>query len=47
MAEGFLRHMAKEAGVEIEVGSAGLGAMEDMAPSRNSVTAMREEGIDI
>ncbi|MDH4410249.1 MAG: low molecular weight protein arginine phosphatase [Verrucomicrobiales bacterium] len=47
MAEGFLRHMAKEAGVEIEVGSAGLGAMEDLAPSRNSVTAMREDGIDI
>ena len=47
MAEGFLRQMAKEAKAEIEVGSAGLGAMEDMPPSRNSVTAMREEGIDI
>ncbi len=47
MAEGFLRHMAKEAGVELEVGSAGLGAMEDMGPSRHSVVAMKEEGIDI
>jgi len=47
MAEGFLRQMAKEAGAEIEVGSAGLGAMEDMTPSRHSVTAMKEEGIDI
>lgn len=47
MAEGFLRRMAHDSGVEIEVGSAGLGAMEDMAPSRNSVVAMKEEGIDI
>lgn len=47
MAEGYLRHMAKETGVELEVGSAGLGAMEDMLPSRNSVIAMKEEGIDI
>jgi len=47
MAEGFLREMAKGGSEEIEVGSAGIGAMEDMAPSRNSVTAMKEEGIDI
>ncbi len=47
MAEGFMRRLAHEAGLEIEVGSAGLGAMEDLAPSRNSVSAMREEGIDI
>ena len=47
MAEGFLRHMVKEAGADIEVGSAGIGAMEDMMPSRHSVTAMKEEGIDI
>jgi protein-tyrosine-phosphatase len=47
MAEGFLRRLASEAGLEIEVGSAGLGAMENLAPSRNSVSAMREEGIDI
>jgi len=47
MAEGFLREMAREANADIEVGSAGLGAMDDMTPSRNSVIAMREEGIDI
>ncbi len=47
MAEGFLRHMAKEAGLDIEVGSAGVGAMDDMTPSRNSVISMKEEGIDI
>lgn len=47
MAEGFLRHLAKEAGADLEVGSAGLGAMEDMEPSRHSVTSMKEEGIDI
>lgn len=47
MAEGFLRHMAEEAGVDIEVGSAGLGAMEGMRPSTHSITAMKEEGIDI
>lgn len=47
MAEGFLRRMAEEAGAGIEVGSAGLGAMEGMAPSRHSVVAMDEEEIDI
>lgn len=47
MAEGFLRRMAEEAGAEIEVGSAGLGAIEGMRPSANSVLAMEEEGIDI
>jgi protein-tyrosine-phosphatase len=39
--------MAKGAKVELEVASAGLGAMENMPPSRNSVIAMQEEGIDI
>jgi glycine hydroxymethyltransferase len=47
MAEGYLRNMAKEAGAELVSGSAGLGAMDDMTPSRNSVVAMKEEGIDI
>lgn len=47
MAEGFLRDMAKKAGAEMESASAGLGAMENMPPSRNSVIAMEEEGIDI
>ena len=47
MAEGFLREMAKANNSDIEVGSAGLGAMDDMTPSRNSIIAMGEEGIDI
>ncbi len=47
MAEGFLRDMVTGLDEEVEVGSAGIGAMEGMAPSRNSVTAMKEEGIDI
>lgn len=47
MAEGFLRRMAEESGIEVETGSAGLGAMENMPPSENSVVAMEEEGIDI
>lgn len=47
MAEGLLRHMAEASGAEIAVGSAGLGAMENMPPSENSVFAMEEEGIDI
>lgn len=47
MAEGFLRDMVTGLDEEVDVGSAGIGAMEGMAPSRNSVTAMKEEGIDI
>ncbi len=47
MAEGFLRKMAREAGADIESGSAGLGAIEGLAPSGNSILAMKEEGIDI
>ena len=47
MAEGLLRHMAKQEGIDIEVGSAGIGAMDGSAPSHNSIVAMEEEGIDI
>lgn len=47
MAEGFLRDMAEKAGVEVEVASAGLGAMENMPPSTHSIEAMKEDGIDI
>ena len=47
MAEGWLRKMAEKAGAEIEVASAGLGAMVGSPPSRNSVIAMNEEGTDI
>ena len=39
--------MANKAGVELESASADLGAMENMPPSRNSVIAMEEEGVDI
>jgi len=47
MAEGLLRRLAEREGEEMEVASAGLGAMEGMPPSENSVIAMQEEGIDI
>ncbi len=47
MAEGLLRAMAEKEGAEIEVASAGLGAMDGSQPSRNSILAMEEEGIDI
>lgn len=47
MAEGLLRDLAEKEGFELSVASAGLGAMENMPPSTNSVLAMREEGIDI
>lgn len=47
MAEGLLRDLAGKEGFELSVASAGLGAMENMPPSTNSVLAMREEGIDI
>lgn len=47
MAEGLLQHLAESVDVELEAGSAGIGAMEGMPPSRNSVIAMQEEGIDI
>lgn len=47
MAEGYFRQMVKEKNLSIEVGSAGLGAGNGQPPSRNSVLAMDEEGIDI
>lgn len=47
MAEGLLRHMADSVDAEIETASAGIGAMDGMPPSRNSIIAMQEEGIDI
>lgn len=47
MAEGLLRRLAEQEGEDVEAASAGLGAMEGMPPSEHSVTAMREEGIDI
>lgn len=47
MAEGLLRDLAQKGGHELEVASAGLGAMEGHSPSRNSVIAMQERSIDI
>lgn len=47
MAEGLFRALAEEDGAEVHVASAGIGAMEGMAPSANSRIAMEEEGHDI
>jgi protein-tyrosine phosphatase len=47
MAEGLFRHCVDEAGDDITVASAGISAMEGMPPSKNSVIAMKEDGIDI
>lgn len=48
MAEGYLRHWADlEGRKDIEVASAGVGAMNGQAPSRHSVLALNEWGIDI
>ncbi|MDF2375880.1 MAG: low molecular weight protein arginine phosphatase [Verrucomicrobiales bacterium] len=47
MAEGLFRDLAEKSGHEIEVASAGLGAMDGHGPSQNSVIAMKELGIDI
>lgn len=46
MAEGLLRHRAP-ASMSLSVSSAGLAAGQNMPPSQNSITAMRELGIDI
>jgi len=47
MAEGYLRAMAAEQGVDVEVLSAGLSTYDGTPPSENSVVAMKEEGVDI
>jgi protein-tyrosine-phosphatase len=48
MAEGFLRDMVTDHRPgSITVGSAGVGAFDGQEPSRNSVIAMQQEGIDI
>ncbi|MEM1443506.1 MAG: low molecular weight protein arginine phosphatase [Verrucomicrobiota bacterium] len=47
MAEGLLRSLAEKGDHEMEVASAGLGAMEGHPPSQNSIIAMQERGIDI
>ena len=47
MAEALFRDIADESGAEITVASAGIGAYDGAPPSTNSVTVMKEEGIDI
>ncbi len=47
MAEGLFQKMIDDVGGDIEVASAGIGAFDGSAPSRNSITVMEEEGIDI
>ncbi len=48
MAEGYLRHLlGKGCPGGITVSSAGTFAGEDMPPSRHSVEALKEHGIDI
>jgi len=47
MAEGFFRHHVEEAGVEIAVASAGVGAISGCPPSENSQIVMKELDIDI
>ena len=47
MAEGLFRKMVEDAGDDIAVDSAGIGAYDGASPSRNSVIVMKEEGIDI
>jgi arsenate reductase (thioredoxin) len=44
MAEGWLRHLAKEKGLELEVWSAGT---EKTIVKRDAIAVMREVGIDI
>ena len=46
MAEGIFRHIMKGRR-DIQVMSAGIGAMEGQAPSPYAVQAVRELGIDI
>ncbi len=48
MAEGVLRHLARERGIEIETDSAGTGDYHlGEPPDRRAQAAMRRKGIDI
>lgn len=48
MAEGVLRHLARERGIAIETDSAGTGDYHvGEAPDRRAQAAMRRNGIDI
>ncbi|MEM9399547.1 MAG: serine hydroxymethyltransferase [Verrucomicrobiota bacterium] len=46
MAEGIFRHLTEDMN-DVEIFSAGMGAVDGQPPSRNAVTAMSELGIDI
>jgi len=47
MAEALFRKMVEDAGADISVGSAGVGAFDGMGPSQHSLAVMKEENIDI
>jgi len=47
MAEGLLRKMAGESGLDLEVSSAGLGAYGGLPASPEAVEAAREKGVDL
>lgn len=47
MAEGILRGLAKEKGLDIKVKSAGLVATEDGDISRDAISTLKDIGIDI
>ena len=48
MAEGYLRHLLKQEGLgDVEVTSAGVGAMAGQSPSKHAVEALADWGIDI
>ena len=48
MAEGYMRHLLQKEGItDVEVASAGVGAMPGQQPSRHAIEALREWNIDI
>ncbi|MEM8952752.1 MAG: ribose 5-phosphate isomerase B [Verrucomicrobiota bacterium] len=47
MAEGLLRHEVEKTGLDITVGSAGVGAVDGQVPSAHSVEVLQDQGIDI
>lgn len=46
MAEALLRQKAMEEGIRLEVGSAGISAVNGLSPSDAAVQVMKEKGID-
>ena len=47
MAEGILREIAKEKGLEVNISSAGIAALDGSDAAENAVIAMEKIGIDI